>query len=162
MSSKAPYRGNARFIEIGAEGAPFRSVINVDHITNLRFEQQIGEDDNGTPVLEGWIIVLLLGHGAGSQNIFFPEEAQAVHTYNSILDMINGTGAPIQRMPKLKPQPVASPILGANGEAANVEAPGDDIPPLTEEELEQLANPEIDINAIADAVEDGLGADENK
>lgn len=161
MSSKAPYRGNARFIEIGTDGAPFRSLVNVDHITNIRFEQKIGGTEE-QPVLEGWLVILLLGHGAGGQNIFFPVEAQAVEVYNSILDMIGHTGAPVTRMARLKPQPVQSPILGANGEAANAEAPGDDIPPLTDEELDQLANPEIDVDAIADAIEDGLGADEVK
>lgn len=159
MSSKAPYRGNARFIEIGTEGAPFRSVVNVDHITNIRFEQKIGEDGNGNPVLEGWTITMLLGHGAGGQNIFFPAEVDAVNTYNAILDMISETGAPIRRMLKLKPQPIQSPILGANGEAANVEAPGDDIPPLTDEELDQLENPEIDVDGIAEAINKGLGED---
>lgn len=176
--NKAPYRGNARFIELGSLGAPFRSLVNVDHISNVRFEQKIGQsdaqyDDNGEMTAppqqwhEGWVIVIVIGHGAGGQNIQFPDEEQAVTVYNTILDMISGTGAPIARMPKLKaqpPLPEQSELLGPDGEplmAANGEddsLPGE-VPDLTDEELAQLENPEIDVDAIAEAVEDGLGAE---
>jgi hypothetical protein len=181
--NKAPYRGNARFIELGSLGAPFRSLVNVDHITNVRFEQKIREipaqyDDNGEmtappqQVFEGWAIILVLGHGAGGQNIMFPDEQQAVACYNTILDMIVGTGAPIARMPKLRITPPPSDLVGPDGKpiemsdeekaalADNDEEalPGEDgVPPLTDEELDQLENPEIDVDAIADAIEDGLG-----
>jgi hypothetical protein len=189
--NKAPYRGNARFIELGSLGAPFRSLVNVDHISNVRFEQKIGQsdaqyDDKGEMTAppqqwhEGWVIVIVIGHGAGGQNIQFPDEEQAVTVYNTILDMISGTGAPIARMPKLKaqppihahkflgpdgePLPEQSELLGPDGEplmAANGEddsLPGE-VPDLTDEELDQLENPEIDVDAIAEAVEDGLGAE---
>lgn len=166
--SKATYRGNARFIELGSMGAPFRSLINVDHISNVRFEQKIGErdatfDDDGQmtappqQVHEGWMIVIVIGHGAGGQNIFLPEEAQAVELYNRILDMVGGAGVPLVRMPKLQPLPVTSMIEGLDGAPiANDELPGE-VPELTDEELDQLENPEIDVDAIAEAVEHGLG-----
>ena len=176
--SRATYRGNARFIELGSAGAPFRSLINVDHVTNVRFEQKIGQseaeyDDAGQMTappqqwLEGWIVIIVLGHGAGGQNIMFPDEEQAVSCYNTILDMIVGTGAPIARMPKLKaegPPPEPSALLGPDGEpmpAANGEddtLPGE-VPDLTDEELDQLENPEIDVDAIADAIEEGVTDD---
>ena len=52
MSQKRTYHGNCRFLELGSLGAPFRSLINIDHITNVRFEQKVGSeeatyDDNG-------------------------------------------------------------------------------------------------------------------
>lgn len=176
--SKGTYRGNARFIELGTLGAPFRSLINVDHITNVRFEQKIGSeepqyDDEGKMTappqqyLEGWTVLIVLAHGAGGQTIMFPDEQQAINCYNSLLDMVVGTGAPMARMLKLKPQPEPSQIEGLDGqplgEMSDAEkdalAP-DDIPPLTDEELDQLENPEIDVDAIADAVDDGLGKDD--
>ena len=188
MASKQPYRSNARFIEIGSPGAPFRSTVNVDHITNVRFEQKIETiepqfDDDGNmtqppqQIFQGWQIVLMLAHGGGGQNIFIPNEDGAVALYNQILDMIAGTGAPIMRLPKLKPTPPPSDLVGPDGKsiemseeelealAANGEdfLPGEDgVPPLTDEELDALANPEIDVDAIADAVEAGVGSDEQK
>jgi hypothetical protein len=178
MANKQPYRSNARFIEIGSPGAPFRSTVNVDHITNVRFEQKIEQvepkfDEDGNmiappqQVFQGWQIILMLAHGAGGQNIFIPNEDGAVALYNQILDMIAGTGAPIMRLPKLKPTPPPSDLVGPDGEplAANGDdfLPGEDgVPPLTDEELDALANPEIDVDAIADAVEAGVGSDEQK
>ncbi len=187
MASKQPYRSNARFIEIGSPGAPFRSLVNVDHITNVRFEQKIESiepqfDDDGNmtqppqQIFQGWQIILMLAHGAGGQNIFIPNEDGAVALYNQILDMINGTGAPIMRLPKLKAQPQPSGIVGPNGEELPMSPeeldalaqddeflPGEDgVPPLTEEELDQLENPEIDVDAIADAVEAGVGSDKQQ
>ena len=162
---KSPNAGNARFIELGSPGAPFRSLINVDHISNIRFEQKIEQmpatpDEDETRmehVLTGWNIIIQLGETG--QTIFFPEERQAVDCYNTILDMIGGTGNPLARMPKLRPMPAspqASAIVDANG------APiADDVPPLTEEELDALEHPEIDVDAIAEAVEDGLGTDDD-
>lgn len=176
MANKRPYHANARFIELGSAGAPFRSLVNVDHITNIRFEQKITDvpaqfDDDGNMTappqqyLEGWTIVLVLGHGAGGQNIVFPTEEQAVEVYNTMLDMIVGTGVPIARMPKLTvspPPPEQSELLGPDGEpleAVNDEPLPGEVPDLTEEELAQLENPEIDVDAIADAVEDGFGTE---
>ena len=179
---KSPNAGNARFIELGSLGAPFRSLMNVDHITNIRYEQKIEETE--VPVTEGkaavfndagemlsppeqgetrmelslvgWNIMIQLGETG--QTIFFPEEEGAVNCYNTILDMIARTGNPISRMPKLKPmpKPIDSPIVGADGSPFIA----DDVPPFTEEELNQLENPEIDIDAIADAINDGLDKDD--
>lgn len=191
MSQKRTYHGNCRFLELGSLGAPFRSLINIDHITNVRFEQKVGSeeatyDDNGEMTappqqfLEGWQLVLVLAHGAGGQNIMFPTEEAAVACYNTILDMIVGTGAPMSRMAKLKVTPAPAPgsemgLLGPDGqplgEMSDAEKDAlagndddqlhiDDIPPFTDEELDQLENPEIDVDAIADAVEAGLGSDE--
>ena len=78
--------------------------------------------------------------------------------------MMVGVGAPIARMPKLKAEPEESPIVGADGQPVandDIELPGE-VPDLTDEELAQLENPEIDVDALADAVEDGLGADDGK
>ena len=176
MANKQPYRSNARFIEIGSPGAPFRSLVNVDHITNVRFEQKIDQidpkfDDDGNmiappqQVFQGWQIILMLAHGSGGQNIFIPNEDGAVALYNQILDMINGTGAPIMRLPKLKATPPPSDIVGPDGQPLGEDfiLPGEDgVPPLTDEELDQLEHPEIDVDAIADAVEAGVGSDEQK
>jgi len=194
-AKKRPYNGNARFIELGSLGQPFRTLINVDHLTNLRYEQKIElqevpvpggapakdavyDKDTGEmlappqaaetqkiPMLMGFNIVLVFG--AETQAIFFNDEAQSVTVYNTVLDMISGTGAPIARMPKLTPQPpeeVPSGLVGADGAplgAVNdddVPAPGE-VPDLTDEELDQLANPEIDVDAIADAVDKGVDDD---
>lgn len=175
--NRATYRGNARFLELGSVGAPFRSLVNVDHITNVRFEQKIGQseakyDDNGEMTeppqqwLEGWAIILVLAHGAGGQNIMFPDEQQAVSCYNTILDMIGGVGAPISRMPKLRVTPEPSVIEGLDGApiADNDDAlPGEDgVPPLTDEEVDQLENPEIDVDGIAEAIDKGLGTDDDR
>jgi hypothetical protein len=188
MSGKTPYRGNARFLELGTLGAPFRSLINVDHITNVRFEQSIGQqeaeyDKDGEMTAppqqwsEGWKLIIVLAHGAGGQNIMFPTEAQAVGCYNTILDMIAGVGAPIARMPKLKVTPEPEPgselgLLGPDGQPLGEMSPAEkdalagndamlpgEVADLTDEEIDQLENPEIDIDAIAEAVEDGLGDD---
>ena len=201
MSTKRTYHGSARFIELGSLGAPFRSLINVDHITNIRFEQKIGNeeatyDDGGEMTappqqfLEGWHLVIVLAHGAGGQNIMFPDEQSAVACYNNVLDMIVGTGAPMSRMVKLKVTPEESKIEGLDGNPIDGNdddqlhdeleipvkdtrdpplKPGEAIammpgesgaPPLTDEELDQLANPEIDVDGIAEAIKLGLGADD--
>jgi len=173
MSTKRTYHGNARFIELGSLGAPFRSLINVDHITNVRFEQKIGNeeatyDDDGQMTappqqfLEGWQIILVLGHGAGGQTIMFPTEETAVACYNTILDMVVGTGAPMSRMAKLKVTPEESLIEGLDGApiANDDSLPGDDDDVVTDADLDDLANPDVDVDAIADAVEAGVGKTE--
>lgn len=172
MSNKRrSYTAQARFIEIGSPGAPFRSLVNVDHVTNVRFEQKVDTiepefDDDGNMTkppqhhVQGWQITLALAHGAGVQNIFIPNEDGAVALYNQILDMINGTGAPISRLPKLTVQETPSPIIGANGQpVANDELPGES--ELSDDELDQLEHPEIDVDAIADAVEQGVKDEPN-
>ena len=194
---KTPTSANARFIELGSLGQPFRSLVNVDHLTNLRYEQSVEDieiplgpgteatyGDDGEmltppilaetrkePTLVGFKIVLLFGEQG--QTIAFNNEAESIACYNSILDMIAGTGNPIARMPKLQPMPpefAPSNLLDPDGvpldmlspeerEAlADDDVPGE-VPDLTDGELSQLENPVIDIDAIADAVEDGLGSD---
>ena len=179
---RRPASGNARFIELGSPGAPFRSLVNIDHITNVRFEQHIINadpeyDDQGNmtspggQMPAGWKVVIVLGHGAGGQNIAFPDEHQAAACYNEILDMIQGVGGPIARKPKLEFEqlPEPSSMLGPDGKPLDLGVPGNDdledplpgeVPELTDEELDQLENPEIDVDGIADAVEEGLGKDQ--
>lgn len=183
MSSRTQYRGNARFFELGSVGAPFRSLVNIDHLTNVRFEQKIETleaqfDDDGKMTMppmqqaQGWLITLVLGHGAGGQNILFPDEEQAVACYNDILLHIERAAVPMVRLPRLEPQPKPPPApviegldgapIAANGEdeALRLLRTGEDgVPPLTDEELDQLEHPEIDVDGIADAVEEGLGTE---
>lgn len=153
MSNKAPYRGNARFIELGSPGAPFRSTVNIDHIVNVRYEMNIQEidaqyDEKGEmiappqQILAGWNVVLQFTEQG--QRINFEKESDAVEFYNTMLDMIANTGAPISRLKRLQTQQ----------QPAN-----DEVPDLTDEELNQLENPEIDVDAIADAVATGVGSD---
>lgn len=194
-AKKRPYSGNARFLELGSLGQPFRTLINIDHLTNCRYEQKIEMqeipkpggapakpaqyDDAGEmvappqapeteqiPVLAGFNIVLVFG--SETQAIFFNDEDQSVTVYNTILDMIAGTGVPIARMPKLTPQPPEEEPskflgpdgapLGAGNDDDDTPAPGE-VPDLTDEELDQLENPEIDVDAIADAVDQGVDDD---
>jgi hypothetical protein len=166
---KTSYTGNARFFELGSPGAPFRSLINADHLTNVRFEQRIENqqipaqfDDDGTmtappqegePELVGWNILLLFG--SDTQAIAFKDEQQAVECYNTILNMLQGIGCPMARVPKLEvmpPLPEESLIQGLDG------APiaNDDVPDLTDEEKAQLADPEIIAGAFDDAFDDAL------
>lgn len=172
------YAGNSRFIELGSPGAPFRSLINADDIRNIRFEQDIrrteGEfDDDGNMTappqefLAGWLIIIEFRGGNG-QNIAMPDQGQASELYNTMLDMIAGTGIPLARQPRLEVPKVPSGLVGADGlpvdlmsdeeldALADEPLPGE-VPELTDEELDQLENPEIDVDAIADAIEEGLG-----
>ena len=157
--NRSPNAANARFIELGSPGMSFRSLINVDHLTNMRFEEAFTEVESPVGGLEtvsnGWHIVLVLGeHG---QTIAFPEESQAVAVYNTILDMIIGTGNPMARMGRLQTRPTPSPIIGAENVWANDDEYVDPYDqPLTDEEIDQLENPEIDVDAIADAIDGGL------
>jgi hypothetical protein len=164
------YPGDARFLELGSPGAPFRSLVNISHISNVRFEQKIGQqeatyDDGGQMTappqefLEGWAIMLVIAHGTGGQNILFPSEEEAVACYNMILDMIVATGVPISRQPKLTitpEQPEPSMIEGLDG-APIGNRDEDPTGPISDEELDGFENPDIDIDAIADAVSDGVG-----
>ena len=143
------FQGNARFIELGAVGAPFRSLLNVDKIINVRFEQNVGtkEAEYGTDGemtappeqwLQGWNV--LIDHDRAGQTIAFPDEESAVECYNTILDMIAGTDVPMARMPKLETQPPISMIEGLDGTPMSP----DFVPELTEAELDALSNPEFD------------------
>lgn len=166
MSRKAPYRGNARFIELGSVGAPFRTTINVDHISNIRFEQRIKQidaeyDDDGRmtrppqEIADGWNVVFVIGHGAGGQSIFFPEEQHAAECYNTVLDLIQNLGIPIQRMTRIRVPNRSTQATPGNDDLE------DEMPDLTDEELDQLENPEIDVDSIAEAVDQGLNETED-
>lgn len=204
-NKKANYYGSARFIELGTPGQPFRSLINIDHVANVRYEQQIEEHEirvpgskgkaaeydvagqmtsppilpetRKEPILVGWLIAIIFDDGQG-QKIAFNNEQESVNCYNSIVDMIAGTSIPIARlMVKLKAQPPErrpSILVGADGAPFNDGGPDfpdgteeegflpgeDGVPMLTEAELDQLENPEIDIDAIANAVKVGVGDEE--
>lgn len=171
MSSKSNYRGSTRFIEVGSPNSSFRSLLNVEHVSNVRFEQDIQQidaqyDEDGEmtappqQMLLGWVIVIHFGDTG--QKIAFADEEQAVECYNMILDMISDVGVPMRKQKKLEAQTDSDQIsfLDADGNAINDELPGE-VPELTEEELDALANPEFDIDAIADAVEAGLGASDD-
>jgi hypothetical protein len=182
MSNKTPYHGNARFLELGSPDQPFRSLVNIDHLSNCRFEQDIRHSDipaqydadgsmtappqQSDPFLVGWKVVLLFDAPQQTQAISFTVEEQAIHMYNLILDMISNAGVPVSRCSKLKPMPKPSGLVDADGNP--VEAAGnddgylpdeDDAPELTDDELDQLEHPEIDVDAIADAIEEGVGDD---
>lgn len=131
-NKRSPNAGNARFIELGSPGQPFRSLINVDHLTNIRYELDIDAQEEK---LNGYKVTLMFGeHG---QTIAFEIEEQAVNFYNSMLDQIGGTGCPIIRVPKLT---VQAPEL--------VNPSGDVIEP--------------DADAVADAVYSALDADSSE
>jgi hypothetical protein len=144
MSKNRPLgAGNARFIEIGAASIPMRSLINVDHISNVRFEENFTEIESplgGVQMIpNGWQIALAINDYA--QSFAYESQADAVYAYNLVLDMIANVGCPISRLGKLKAEYVD---------------PYDDVPPLTDEEVAALENPEIDVDAIANAINGGL------
>lgn len=165
MSSKS----NTRFIEIGSTNSSFRSTLNVEHISNIRFEQDLQQidaqyDENGVmtappqQMLNGWLVVI--HYGETGQTIAFAKEEQAVELYNEILEMITQVGIPIRKQKKLVAHTHGEQInlFGADGNPL----PGE-FPELTEEELDALANPEfeIDIDAIADAVDASVGTSDD-
>lgn len=177
------YSGSSRFIEIGSPGAPFRSLINADDVRNIRFEQDIQTtepeyNDEGEMTappqqfMAGWLIIIEFRGGNG-QNIAMPNHGQAAELYNTLLDMIAGTGIPMARQPRLEAPKPPSGLVGPDGlpvemSAEELEALGIDEPPLpgevpdlTEEELDALENPEIDVDAIADAVKEGVGDEQS-
>jgi hypothetical protein len=130
MSNKRPYAGNARFIEIGSPGVPFRYLVNVDHLEGMRFEEMLDHEEVPVPgtgigdieletttkvVSVGWSVVLLI---QGKQNgINFPDMAPAIACYNSILDMLRIVGVPLCDCARLEAPKPKSPILGADGKA---------------------------------------------
>lgn len=182
MSSKRAYAGNARFIEIGSPGVPFRYLVNLDQLEGIRFEEMLDQQEIPVPgtgvgdieletttkiVNVGWSVILLTN---GKQNgINFPDLAPAIACYNAILDMIRVVGVPLCDCARLEAPKPKSPIVGADGgamEALNTAVEGamdaidtaveagetgedelesmldedGEMLPLTDEELERLAN----------------------
>ena len=133
------YASNARFIEIGSPGVPFRSLVNIDHIVNVRFEQATMQPEEGPPVLiDGWVVTVSLINQANTLN--FPDLDSAINMYNELLDQI-AVMAPctVQARLEIPEAPYAEPedeVPAANEDPGNLE--------LTDEEKYQLENPEID------------------
>ena len=167
------YHGNARFIEIGSPGVLFRQLVNIDQITNLRFEERLEKQEDGESIVSGYDVIIAFE--ANSNSIFFHDADQAIGLYNVLLDQIIAVGAPMTRLPKLELPAEASAIVGADGtpvDATDLHAElaggegagiaenddGDDFE-LTDADLELLENPVIDEDAIAAAFED---VDEDK
>ncbi len=124
------YTGNARVIEIGSGGIPFRLLVNVDHIDCIRFEEMREEreieipgtteakvlNDKGEllrpaipPQTEtqvvgvGWGVIIVINGQSNAIN--FPSIEVAMNCYNSILNMIKAVGIPHVCMGPLRPPP---------------------------------------------------------
>jgi hypothetical protein len=142
MSSKRAYAGNARLIEIGASGIPFRILLNIDKVENIRFEEgrqniQVPNDDAVDAIIDpvskaivvpavpptmrtesvstGWNVIIQ--QGGQSANIGFPEMEQAMNCYNAVVKMIAAVGIPSVTLKSLAPPKSESPIVGVDGEA---------------------------------------------
>lgn len=157
MDKKA-YAGNARFIEIGSPGVPFRFTVNLDTLEGLRFEEKlavikvpvpgtgVGEiplEEREQVVNDGWSVILLIG--GHMNNIDFPSIEPAMACYNAIMSMINAIGVPLVCGTKLLPPKQPPAIVGADGKAmdavkAAVESAGIE----AGEEGEDLLDPVID------------------
>ena len=180
MSTKRAYAGNARFIEIGSPGVPFRYLINLDQLEGIRFEEMLDREEVPVPgtglgdieletttkiVNAGWSVVLLV---QGKQNgINFPDIAPAVACYNSILNMIRAVGVPMCDIVRLEAPKPKSPLVGADGgamdaintavEGAGIEAGAageDELDPMLDEEGELIPVTDEEIERLAN-----LGAD---
>ncbi len=156
MDKKA-YAGNARFIEIGSPGVPFRFTVNLDTLEGMRFEEKlevvklpVPETGVGDIPLEhtekiegvGWAVVLLIG--GRQNNIDFPTIEPAMACYNAIMSMIQAVGVPLVCGTKLIPPKSPSVILDSDGKArdavkAAVEAAGIE----AGEEGEDLMDPDL-------------------
>ena len=178
MSSKRAYAGNVRFIEIGAEGIPFRISLNLDQVENVRFEENLQEvevlnddaielvvNEHGnvvTParpatkrrerVSQGWCVVI---QQAGQPaKIAFPDMAEAMSCYNTILRNIEAVGIPfVKCRPLVAPPGPENEVNGeaiadavdaadlhpdlAGGEGGGI-APNDDDFEITDEDIELL------------------------
>lgn len=110
---KGPYSGNARFIEIGSPGIPFRFLVNIDHIDAVRFEEMESQSVDGSPPQFGWSVNVVI-NGQGNQ-LGFPDMQMAINCYNNTLEMIRNAGVPGTWGPKLEPPEPPSPILGPDG-----------------------------------------------
>jgi hypothetical protein len=142
MGSKRAYAGNARLIEIGSGGIPFRILLNIDKVENLRFEEghqsiQVPNDDAVDAIIDpetkaivvpavpptmrtetvstGWNVIVQ--QGGQSATIGFPEMEQAMGCYNAIVKMIAAVGIPIVSLKPLMPPKSESPIVGVDGAA---------------------------------------------
>lgn len=155
---KQGYAGNARFIEIGSPGVPFRFTVNLDTLEGLRFEEKrevIEVPVPGTGVGEvelemqeqvvnaGWSVLLLIG--GKTNGIDFPSIEAAMGCYNAIMSMIQAVGVPLVCGTKLLPPEPAPAIVGADGKAMEsiskaVEAAGIE----AGEEGEDLVDPVVD------------------
>jgi hypothetical protein len=140
---RTPYHGNARFLEIGSPGVMFRQLVNIDQITNLRFEEQLEEqefpipgtgqpqhvetDEEGNeylaeaipPEMQTQVVCtgynVIVSFPGNNNQVSFNDIAPAMGLYNALLDQINGLGVPITRFPRLEPPAPASAIVGADG-----------------------------------------------
>lgn len=156
MSSKRGYAGNARFVEIGSPGVPFRFLVNLDTLEGMRFEEKMEVVEipvPGTGVGEipletqervqsaGWSVVLLIG---GKQNnIDFPTIAPAMACYNAIMSMIEAVGVPTASGSRLRPPEPAPTIVDTDGKAmeavkAAVESAGIEAGEAGEDELDTI------------------------
>lgn len=180
MSTKRAYAGNARFIEIGSPGVPFRYLVNLDQLEGIRFEEMLDQQEVPVPgtgvgdieletttkiLSVGWSVVLLI---QGKQNgINFPDMAPAIACYNSILDMIRIVGVPLCDCVRLEAPKPKSPLVGADGgamdavkaavEGAGVEAGNDGedlLEPILDEDGELIPVTDEEIEQLAE-----LGAD---
>ena len=114
MGSRKTYAGNARFIEIGSAGIPFRFNINIDHIDSIRFEQIRGENEDGEIINTSQWGVQVLVAGQANQITFNTIEG-AIACYNDILNMMRACGIPCITGEKLVAPKPPSPIVGPDG-----------------------------------------------
>lgn len=132
------YRGNARFFEIGSPTVLFRQFINLDQVTNIRFEESFEDrqipvpgsavpnvvDADGNeispatpPVMQtlrvsaGFNVVVCF---VGNNNaITFPDAKGAAELYNTLLAQISSLNVPSTRFPPIViPEP--EPAIDAN------------------------------------------------
>lgn len=162
MSGKQIYHGNARFIEIGSENVLHRQFVNIDHITNLRFEEQLEEREEQVVVV-GFNVII--GFENSNNQVAFRTPEPAIALYNALVDQMQSVGIPMTRLPKLEMPSMPSGLLGADGVPVDAsdrhpglaggegEGVNEDAFELSDEDLAMLENPEIDEDAIADAFE---------
>ena len=165
MSSKRGYAGNARFVEIGSPGVPFRFLVNLDTLEGMRFEEKrqirpVNKDDPDGPtevVSLGWSVVLLIG---GRENgIDFPTIEPAMACYNSIMSMIEAVGVPMASGSRLlppKPDPV---ILDADGRARDAVKAAVDAADIQTDEIAEIEAAAAELIEAGEAGEDELPPD---
>lgn len=176
MSSKRAYAGNARFIEMGSTGIPFRLLINIDHIESFRFEEQFDErkvvvpgtevppqrDDAGNVIAPGkppetrlervsigWQVVLVIG--GLSNGIGFPTMESAMACYNDLVRMISANGVPVIARKPLAPPKMPSAIVDVDGDAIAAAVDAADLhPELAGDDGEEFEIAENDDDAAED------------
>ena len=156
MSSKRGYAGNARFVEIGSPGVPFRFLVNLDTLEGMRFEEKLevvklpvpGTGIGDIPLEQteeiqgvGWAVVLLIG--GRQNNIDFPSIEPAMACYNAIMSMIEAVGVPMASGSRLLPPKPAPTIVDTDGRAmeavkAAVESAGIEAGEAGEDELDTI------------------------